>query len=186
MEKLSINRLLLFCALLTCAGLIQFAHAAKVARLSINELKDYAKIVALVEVAATEMTDKPYRQIHTTVETKLIAHQAKIMDVLKGKFTEGKTSFLHMTGLKAGQIYLVFLSDTKDGGLIVSNNRYGAFAVSVVSMKSGVLQGVRIPESYISLPKALIVEPGASAKNEQSSFVWVGKKELIAHLKKGK
>lgn len=159
----------------------QYAYATKIARLDIDELQKEASIVATVRILATEVTNEHYHPVHADVEVNLIRHQAVILDSFKGQTNDKEISFLSEKGLISGQKYLIFLSNIP-GGLRVSHSGYGALVISVVSMKSGVVEGVRIPESYISLPKNFFVETGHTAKNEQASFVWITSKKLLRYL----
>ncbi len=160
----------------------QSACATKIAHLEITELKDYAQIVAVVEIVATQKTEIPFHQPHTVSKSKLIKHTALISEPIKGKKIGKEIDFLHMTGLITGKNYVVFLSPSKENTLSVVNNQYGAFKLSIVSLGEGITEAVRIPSSYVSLPKPIASEMGAMAKDESSFFVWVELKALTHYL----
>ena len=187
MEKYFINKFVVTSmVLLTMLVGTSTIMAAKMARLSIDELTNQAVVVAVVKIEATEVTTESQRQIHTEVEKPYIRHTAFILEKIKDKnISAKKISFLSTIGLIAGNKYIVFLSSKETNAEpIVSINGYAALVISLVSMKSGFQEGVRVPESYISIPDSFSKEPGETAKNELPAHVWIKYEDLINYLKK--
>ena len=82
--------------------------------------------------------------------------------------------------------YLVFLNATQSGDLHIAQAGFAAFEKAYISFKAGIKEGLRLPSSYISLPKDLVMISEVTKRNEQSSYVWSEwlpfKKWLSRHL----
>jgi len=158
-------------------------RATKLARLSIDELKKQASTVVILEISETKKTNELYDQVHTEVKGNWIQHKAKVLDLIKGNSKMKEMTFFNIKGLITGKKYLVFLSKTENDRFTVSDNGYGALRIGIIPMKSKIIEAVRVPDSFIALPKGFSFESGVTAKDEVSSFVWVDFKDLSDYLR---
>ncbi len=160
------------------------AYATKMARISIDNFLSMAHFVAVVNIESTQLTGKTKQQVHTTIPLPIIKHKVKVIKKIKGQSNDMDISFLNTKGLSAGNKYIVFLVKDKNDNLQVMVNGYGAMRISYISMSQGIVEAVRIPESYIELPKAIKYEVGSSAKGEQASYVWSELSHISNYLQK--
>ncbi len=58
------------------------------------------------------------------------------------------------------------------GKLHVAQAGFAAFEKAYISFDSGVKEGLRIPSSFIPLPKDLALTPGVTKLNEQPIYEW--------------
>lgn len=184
MAKSSINK---FAAFILVAFLFTGALpalATKMARMALYDLKNHSSLVAVVEIQSTTISNKTQRLKHTLTPMPLISHQAKVVTPIKGTSPGKEMEFLNPKGLSAGKKYLVFLSKSAEGDLVTDLIGYGALRVSYIPTQSGIVESVRVPDSYIKLPGSLTTVKGKTAKDERATYLWVGIADLVKVLKK--
>lgn len=148
------------------------AGATKMAPVSLEELTRDSSVVTIVDIKQAGLSTNKYKIIYSGEERYYLNYVATVVDSIKGADVGKSIEFSSHESLLIGKQYLVFLSSSKSGELLVGQAGYAAFEKAYISFDSGIKEGLRIPSSFISLPKDLAITPDVTKLNEQSSYVW--------------
>ena len=149
------------------------AGATKMAPISLEELLRDSSVVSIVNIKQAGISANKYQIIHSGEEKFYLNYVATIVDSIKGSDAGKTIEFSSREPLLISREYFVFLISSNPGELMVAQAGYAAFEKAYISVDSGIKEGLRIPSSFISLPKNLATIPDVTKLNEQSSYVWV-------------
>lgn len=148
------------------------ADATKMAPVSLEELMRDSSAVAIVDIKQANVSANTYKIVYSGEEKHYLNYVATVVDPIKGAEVGKSIEFSSHEPLLISRQYLVFLSSSKPGELLVAQAGYAAFEKAYISFEAGIKEGLRIPSSFISLPKNIAITPDVTKLNEQSSYVW--------------
>lgn len=148
------------------------AGATKMAPVSLEELMRDSLAVAIVDVKQANVSANTYKIVYSGEEKHYLNYVATVVDPIKGAEVGKSIEFSSHEPLLISRQYLVFLGSSKPGELLVAQAGYAAFEKAYISFDAGIKEGLRIPSSFISLPKGIALTPDVTKLNEQSSYVW--------------
>jgi hypothetical protein len=152
------------------------AAADKLARISISTLLEEASLVAIVKVDGASLLDGECG----------VKYSVAVVDPIKNTTLGARVSvsdkYLRSAGLRVGKTFILFESQDKVCGPVISHAGYAAFAVeSPLLIDYDV--AVRIPKTYVELPKGLPVQPGQRRDEESTEVEWAEMKAFLQQLK---
>ena len=154
--------------------------AIKLARTSIESLYEEANQVATVKVISARATDN---LCGITYAVKVLE---PVKGVKRGDILNISDRYLPSTGLRTGQHFLIFTNQTYNQCLStpenISHAGYGAFWIGSPPLIDFDI-AIKVPKSFIQLPKTMKIESGIRGDEDTSEIDWVQKSELINYLK---
>lgn len=148
------------------------AGATKMAPVSLEELMRDSSVVAVVDVKQANVSANTYKIVYSGEEKHYLNYVATVVDSIKSVEVGKSIEFSSHEPLLISRQYLVFLGSSKPNELLVAQAGYAAFEKAYISFDAGIKEGLRIPSSFISLPKGIAITPDVTKLNEQSSYVW--------------
>jgi hypothetical protein len=160
------------------------AGATKIARIPLDELAQDTKYIALVKVLSAQLdeSDTHCGVVYTVKTLKGIKNTSKnkTLKVFSPASSAAK--------LRTGQDFIVFLEEKNRGvcskaSLSIGHAGYGALWVGSPYLID-FTKAVKIPKSFIAIPRGLITQAGQRPDDEISEVEWVEQVKLIEYLRK--
>lgn len=148
-------------------------HATKIAPASLKELLSESSLAISVNIKKASLSDNKYKVFHSGEEKSYLNYTGTVIDSIKGEKAGKLIEFSSRKPLLINREYFIFLNPSKSGEFIVAQAGFAAFEKAYISFESGIKSGLRVPLTYISMPKNLTVTKGVTKRNEQSSYIWV-------------
>ena len=143
------------------------------APVSLEELTQQSSSIAAVNITQASLSANHYTIMHSGEKKFYLHYVATVIESVKSGEIRETIEFSSREPLLINREYVVFLEASKTDELLVAQAGFAAFEKSYISFKSGINEALRIPSSYITLPKNLSTSPDVTKRNEQSSYVWV-------------